>query len=35
MNMLRAYGADVDVLKYECINHISKWMYKGLESTVK
>ena len=30
LNTLRPYGADVMILKQECINHISKRMFRGL-----
>ena len=35
LNTLRPYGADVEIVKHECINHISKRMYRGLEKVVK
>ena len=31
----RPYGADVEIVKHECINHISKRMYRSLEKVVK
>ena len=35
LNTLRPYGADVMILKQECINHISKRMFRGLAMAVK
>ena len=35
LNTLQPYGAHVVVEKYECINHMSKKMYKDLETIVK
>ena len=35
LNTLQPYGADVVVQKHECINHMSKRMYKGLENVIK
>ena len=35
LNTLHPYGADVEIVKHECINHISKRMYRGLEKVVK
>ena len=34
-NILHPYGADVTIEKWECINHMSKRMFKGLEKVVK
>ena len=35
LNTLQPYGADVTIEKRECINHMSKRMFKGLEKVVK
>jgi len=35
LNTLQPYGADVTIEKRECINHMSKRMFKGLEKMVK
>ena len=35
LNTLQPYGADVVIEKHECINHMSKRMYKGLENAIK
>ena len=33
--LMGPYGADVAILKHECINHISKRMFQGLAMAVK
>lgn len=35
LNTLQPYGAHVVIEKHECINHVSKRMYKGLEKAIK
>ena len=35
LNTIQPYGADVLIEKHECINHMSKRMYKGLENAIK
>ena len=35
LNVLQPYGADVAIVKQECINHISKRMYRGLAAALK
>ena len=35
LNTLCPYGVDMEIVKHECINHISKRMYWGLEKVVK
>ena len=35
LNALQPYGADVTIMKQECINHISKRMYRGLAAALK
>ena len=35
LNTLQPYGADVTIMKQECINHISKRMYRGLAAALK
>ena len=35
LNSLQPYGADIAIEKHECINHMEKRMYKGLEKIVK
>ena len=34
LKTLQPYGPDVEITKHECINHISKRMFRGLETAV-
>ena len=35
LNTMQPYGADINIEKHECINHMAKKMFKGLEKVVK
>ena len=35
LKTLQPYGPDVEITKHECINHISKRMFRGLDMAVK
>ena len=35
LKTLQPYGPDVEITKHECISHISKRMFRGLEMAVK